>query len=134
MDILIIILIFLCCYIVSYKIAKKSVTFWKNVLYNTILLLLSLIFILLTGINETALLSYILVCIFTLLGIVMRIIAPRALNFISAILSKITKQPCQKENYDQLLQDDHIFMCVVLFTSVKVLLYVALFLSLFNLI
>ena len=119
----------------AYRITKKRRTFWRNVFYNVIFLLISAILILMTGIQETSLLIYSLILLFTLLGILARIFTPIVLNFTEKVLSRLFKQAYEKQSYEQRLDDGQkMFFCVLFFNTTKVLLYVALFMSMFNLI
>lgn len=118
----------------AYLITKKRKTFWYQVLYNAVFLLVSGILMLMTGIQETTLLTYVLLLVITLLGILMRIVTPVVLNFVGDILSRMQNQQYEKQSYDQLMQEGHrMFFCVLTFTTLKVFLYVALFMSALNL-
>ena len=116
--------------VLAYLITKKRIAFWHKVLSNVFFLLVSGALMLITGVRETTLLVYALLCPITLLGILTRIFTPLVLNLIGNILSKIQNQVYEKQNYEQIMQDGHrMFFCVLLFTTLKVLLYVALLLS-----
>ena len=116
--------------VLAYLITKKRIAFWCKVLCNVFFLLVSGALMLITGVRETTLLIYALLFPITLLGIVMRIVTPVVLNLIGNILSKIQNQAYEKQNYEQIMQDGHrMFFCVLLFTTLKVLLYVALLMS-----
>ena len=116
--------------VLAYLITKKRIAFWCKVLSNVFFLLVSGALMLITGVRETTLLIYALLFPITLLGILTRIFTPLVLNLIGNILSKIQNQVYEKQNYEQIMQDGHrMFFCVLLFTTLKVLLYVALLLS-----
>ena len=116
--------------VLAYLITKKRIAFWCKVLSNVFFLLVSGALMLITGVRETTLLIYTLLFPITLLGILTRIFTPLVLNLIGNILSKIQNQVYEKQNYEQIMQDGHrMFFCVLLFTTLKVLLYVALLLS-----
>ena len=116
--------------VLAYLITKKRIAFWRKVLSNVFFLLVSGALMLITGVRETTLLIYALLFPITLLGILTRIFTPLVLNLIGNILSKIQNQVYEKQNYEQIMQDGHrMFFCVLLFTTLKVLLYVALLLS-----
>ena len=118
---------FFCSAVLAYLITKKQMAFWCKVLCNVFFLLVSGALVLITGVRETALLIYALLLPITLLGIVMRIVTPLVLNLIGNILSKITNQVYEKQNYEQIMQDGYrMFFCVLTFTTLKVFLYVAL--------
>ena len=130
MEYIVIFLLFLASTFLAYKIIGLKVSLWHKVLYNISFLFVSAVLMFLTRIQELTLLIYILILLLTLLGILMRLAVPTVLNCIGQFLAKITKLPYEHQNYEQLMQDGHkMFFCVLLFTSVKVLLYIALFMS-----
>ena len=135
MEYVVIFCVFCSSVILAYLITKKRRAFWRKILYNTIFLLVSGILILMTGIRETSLLIYSLLLVFTLLGVLMRIFTPVVLNFVGYVLSRFQKQQYEKQSYEQLMQDgNRMFFCVLLFTTIKNLLYISLFMSILNLV
>ena len=117
-------------YVLAYLITKKRIVFWRKVLCDVFLLLFSGILMLVTGLQETTMLIYALLFIFTLFGILVRIFTPVVLNFIGNVLSKIQKQVYEKQTYEQMLQDGYkMFFCEHLFATLKIFLYVLLLLS-----
>ena len=118
----------LACFII-----KSQIPFPWRVLFNVIFLLLSGAFVVLTGLEETSLLVYILLFVLTLLGILTRLAAPPVLNFIGRLLANIQKQEYTNQTYEQLMRDGHrMYFCVWLFATLKVWLYILLGMSLFG--
>lgn len=135
MEYVAIIFVFLGSAVLAYLITKKRIAFWCKVWWNVFFLLISGALMLTTGIRETTLLIYALLFPITLLGILMRMFTPVVLNLIGNILSKIQNQVYEKQNYEQMMQDGHrMFFCVLMFTTLKVLLYVALLMSILKVI
>lgn len=134
------IFLFLASTFLAYWIMKIKISFGHKVLCNISLLLVSAIWMVLTRIQEGTLLIYILILLFTSMGILMRLTAPIVLNCTGRILSKLQKQSYEQQSYEpksyeQWMQDGHkMFFCVLLFTTMKVLLYMLLVMSAFELI
>lgn len=91
MDYIIIVFAYLISIVAAYLIIKKDVALCYNVLCNIVLLLVSFILILITGIQETSLLIHTILFILTLLVFFMRIITPLVSNFIGKVSSYFTK-------------------------------------------
>ena len=130
MEYAVMIFVFLGSAVLAYLIIRKRISVWCKILCNMFLLLVSGVLMLITGGQETTLLIYVLLFSITILGILMRFFTPVVLNLIGNILSKMQNQVYEKQNYEQIMQDGHrMFFCVMLFTTLKVLLYVALLMS-----
>lgn len=135
MEYVTIILVFLGSAILAYLISKKRIVFWRKILWNIFFLLVSGVMMLLTGIRETTLLIYMLLILTIFLGILMRMITPVVLNLIGYVMSKIQKQVYEKQKYEQMMQDGHrMYFCVLTYTTLKVVLYVALLMSMIKVI
>lgn len=122
----------------AYFIIKANFHFlWKS-LINFLLLLAFGCTMILSGIKETSLLIYIILLAQTLLGILMRIIAPLVLNITGSLLSRILKQHYTWQTYDQLMQAEYsgnkMYFCVHLFTTTKIFFSIIFVASCFNLI
>lgn len=122
--------------VLAYFIVKRRTTFLRIVLRNVLLLFVSGVLMLITGIQETTLLAYILLVPLTLLGILTRILTPIVLNFIGNILAKILNRVYEKQNYEQMMQNSRrrMFFCVLQFTTLKVFLYIMFIMSALKLI
>ena len=130
MEYMIMVTVFFGSAFLAYFITKKRMPFWCQALSNLFFLLVSGVLMLITGVQETSLLIYVILLLITLLGIFMRILTPVLLNLVGNILSKIHEQAYEKQNYEQMLQDGHrMFFGVLLFTTLKVLLYLAFLMS-----
>ena len=130
MEYAVMILTFFGSTVLAFLIVKKRMAFWHKVLCNVFFLSVSGVLMMITGIQETTLLIYALILLITLLGIFMRIFTPLALNLVGNILSKLQNQAYEKQSYEQIMQDGHrMFFGILLFTTLKVLLYVAFLMS-----
>ena len=130
MDYIVIILIFGISHLLAYLIIRKKISLKNKLIINSAFLLVSGVLMLLTGIREITVLAFMLLILFTVLGILTRLLAPVILNIVGNIVSKISNDTYQKLSYDQMLQESHkMYFCILLYTTVKVFLYIVLLLS-----
>ena len=114
----------------AYHLLKINIAFYKRVVFNIILLIVSACILTATQIDETSLLIYILILILTLLGILMRIIAPIILNAVGRVISKLQGNRYEALSYDEFMHSGHrMYFCVLLFLTLKIVLYTILFAS-----
>lgn len=119
----------------AYLIVKNQVKFLEKVLCDVCLLIILFVVILIADIPETALLSYLLLLSFTILGILSHIVSPIILNFIGGILSKIQAVSYKRQTFEQIMQSDYrMYFCVMLFWMVKIFLCIVLLMSVFKVI
>lgn len=124
-----------CSAVLAYLIVKRQKGWRNKVLCDIAFLLISGIIMLLTDIQETTLLIFVLLLAFTLLGILTRVFTPIVLNCVGNLLSKVCKQEYKKQSYEQMFQESHrMFFCALQFTTLKLFLYISLIMSAFNLI
>lgn len=127
MEYITLIILFVLSIFLAYFIIKVKLLFYKKMIINLFLLLVCGCIMIITGIKETSFLIYVLLLILTLLGILMHIIAPFVLNLIGILLSKIQKEKYTVQTYDEFMQEGHrMYFCVLIFTTLKVWLYIAL--------
>lgn len=119
----------------AYFLVKAKLSFAKKVVINLLVLLVCGCITFATGLKETSFLIYILLLLLTFGGILMRVITPFVLNFIGIVLSKIQKEPYTMLNYEEFMQSgSRMYFCVLTFSTLKVLLYIALGASFFGVI
>ena len=133
MEYMVAILAFAVSSLMAYYIMKiKLKVFIKGILNFFSLFVLGIIMIV-SGLNETTLLVYIILIAMTLLGLLMRIISPLVLNLVGNFAAKITKQDYEWLTYDQLMNleqsGNKMYFCVLTFTTTKVVLYLMFFAS-----
>ena len=111
----------------AYFILRAQIKYPIKLIGNAVLLLLSLALMALTGWKDLSIFIYIIIVIFTILGISAHFLAPLLFNAIGRALAEMTKQKYQDMTYDELLYDGHrIYFAVLLFTTVKIFLYTLL--------
>ena len=135
MEYLFSILLFIISTILAYLMVKRNYTFWTSIALDLLLLSLGGVAMIITEFKETPFLIYNLLCFFTLLGKITRLVAPLFLNAIRRILSKLQKEKYEVKSYNELMQSGHrMFFCVLSFTTLKNALYFLLILSCLGLI
>ncbi len=132
MEYLIVVTVFFLSSILAYFIMKKEVPILTKILVNAVALCITGAAMFATGLQETTFSLYILVLGITILGILMRVIAPVFLNLFSRVMAKIHKESYTKQSYNELMSCGHrMFFCVLTFTTLKILIYIALITSFF---
>lgn len=121
------------CLLMAYYITKINLKECVKVIINFLSLFVFGIFVVLSGLKETALLIYITLLVMTLFGILMRIISPIILNLAGSFVAKITKQDYEWLTYKQLMELEQsgykMYFCVLTFTTLKIALYLMLIVS-----
>ena len=133
MKYIVIVLASVLCFFTAYYLMKIKLKAFIKVLVNFLCLLVFGFFIVLSGLEETTLLIYIILLTTTLFGIIARIIAPIILNLTGTFVAKITNQNYKWLTYNQLMEDEpsgnKMYFCVLTFLTFKVALYLLLILS-----
>ena len=121
--------------VLSFLLVKKRRTLTKQVICNLIMLLAGCGGMLAAGMQTTSVLVYIILFVFTVLGLLTRIFAPAMLNFTGRLLAKLRKQSYNEQTYEMLLQNlPGMRSGIWLFTSIKMFLWVLLTMSLLKMI
>lgn len=121
--------------VLSFLLVKKRRTLTKQVICNLIMLLAGCGGMLAAGMQTTSVLVYIILFVFTVLGVLTRIFAPAMLNFTGRLLAKLRKQSYNEQTYEMLLQNlPGMRSGIWLFTSIKMFLWVLLTMSLLKMI
>lgn len=121
--------------VLSFLLVKKRRTLTKQVICNLIMLLAGCGGMLAAGMQTTSVLVYIILFVFTVLGVLTRIFAPAMLNFTGRLLAKLRKQSYNEQTYEMLLQNlPGMRSGIWLFTSIKMFLWILLTMSLLKMI
>ena len=89
--------------VLSFLLVKKRRTLTKQVICNLIMLLAGCGGMLAAGMQTTSVLVYIILFVFTVLGVLTRIFAPAMLNFTGRLLAKLRKQSYNEQTYERVI-------------------------------
>ena len=127
-----IILVFVVSFLLAVASMKIKCKYYIKVIFNLVLILMSIALLVLTGIKERSLLIFMLLFLWTVLGILMHIITPIILNLVGCIFCKIMKQDYVPQSFEQMMEASsghRMHSCVFIFTMMKMFLYILLFAS-----
>ena len=133
MEYIVIFFAFTLCWLTACCIMKIKLKVFVKIIINSVSLLVFGTFMVVSGLRETALLTYIILLVITLFGMLMRAISPIMLNLAAMLVAKMTKQDYEWLKYDQLMELEQsgykMYFCVLIFTTLKVALYLILVIS-----
>ena len=122
-----IIIAFILSGISAYFIIKSKIRYPIKLMLNAAFLIAATVLMVLTGWTDTATLIYVILVSLTVGGVITHFLAPPIFNAVGRAASSATGEKYKDMTYDELLYDGHrMYFAVLLFTTLKLLLYAML--------
>lgn len=117
--------------LIAYFSIESKIRYSKKVYFNIFMLTIGFIAMCITGANEQSLCIYLILIIYTAFGLLTHILSPLILNFLGRSICRLTKEEYKSMSYNEWLRDGHdMYFCIMIFTTLKVLLYIAFYATL----
>ena len=130
-----IILLFFLSGICAYFTLKANIRYRYKILFNSCILIISFILLIISNISDLSVLLYVLLFMIVCMGIIIHFIFPLILNIVGICFSKQTRHSYSLKTYNEHLNNGHrMYFCVLLFTTFKIFLLVMFIASCFNMI